>query len=63
MDNIKILIINKIRIIMNDEQILAIVEEIKKTAELFIENYENKYYRKFLIGKLSVLINTITDAS
>ncbi len=62
MDNIKILIINKIRIIMNDEQILAIVEEIKKTAELFIENYENKYYRKFLIGKLSVLINTITDA-
>ena len=62
MDNIKIWIINKIRIIMNDEQILAIAEEIKKTAELFIENYENKYYRKFLTGKLSVLINTILEA-
>ena len=59
MDNIKTWIINKVRIIMNDEQILAIAEEIKKTAELFIENYENKYYRKFLVGKLSVLINTI----
>ena len=59
MDSIKIWIINKVRIIMNDEQILAIAEERKKTAELFIENYENKYYRKFLVGKLSVLINTI----
>jgi hypothetical protein len=47
---------------MTDEQILAIVEEIKRTAELFIENYENKYYRKFLIGKLSVLINAIIEA-
>lgn len=47
---------------MNDEQILAIADEIKKTAELFIENYENKYYRKFLIGKLSILINSIVEA-
>ena len=62
MDNIEIWIIDKIRIIMNDEQILAIAEEIKKTAELFIENYENKYYRKFLIGKLSILINSIMEA-
>ena len=61
MDNINNWIINKLRIIMNEEQILAIVVEIKKTAELFIENYENKYYRKFLIGKLSVLINAITE--
>ena len=47
---------------MNDKQILAIAEEIKKTAELFIENYENKYYRKFLLGKLSVLINTLVTS-
>ena len=47
---------------MNEDQTLAIVEEIKRTAELFIANYENKYYRKFLIGKLSVLINAITQS-
>ena len=62
MNNINNWIINKIRIIMNEDQTLAIVEEIKRTAELFIANYENKYYRKFLIGKLSVLINAITQS-